>query len=121
MNTRETGKIWEEKVCGYLRSRGTEILDRNFTVKGGEIDIIAREGDYICFIEVKFRTDKAVDAYQSVGYKKKSRIIKTADIYLRRYKTDLQPRFDVVFVFSGDEEESFEYIKNAYDASSYNY
>ena len=118
MNTRETGSIWEEKVCGYLASQDMEILGRNFCVRGGEIDIIARDGEYICFIEVKYRTDRAVDAYRSVGYKKKSHIIRTAEAYLQRYKTDLQPRFDVVFVFGSDGENCFEYIKNAYDASA---
>ena len=118
MTTRELGDIYEEKVCRYLVSQGLEIICRNFTVRGGEIDIIAREGEYICFIEVKYRTDKAMDAYQSVGYKKKNRIIKTAEAYLRKHKTDLQPRFDVVFVFGGEDTE-FEYLKNAYDASAW--
>ena len=117
MTARETGSAYEEKVCEYLISHGYEIICRNFTIRGGEIDIIAREGEYICFIEVKYRTDRAADAYRSVGYKKKSRIIKTAEAYLQRYKTDLQPRFDVVFVFGGEDTE-FEYIKNAYDASA---
>lgn len=117
MNRREIGNRWENMVCEYLEKQGLAIIDRNFTVRGGEIDIIAREGDCICFIEVKYRSYKAIDAYFSVGNKKQRLIIKTAQTYLLKHPVDLQPRFDVVFVFSEGEDESIEYIRNAYDGT----
>ncbi len=94
-----------------------KILDRNYTVSGGEIDIVASEGDYVCFVEVKFRSNRAIDAYSSVGFKKQSRIIKTAYRYMYEKNCKLQPRFDVAFVFREDGEDVIEYMKNAYDAS----
>ncbi|MBE6845564.1 MAG: YraN family protein [Ruminococcus sp.] len=117
MRKNNYGREYEQIVCGYLESQGMKILDRNFTVSGGEADIIASDGMYICFVEVKYRTVRAVDAYSSVGFKKQGRIIKAAKGYLSKHRTELQPRFDVVFVFSDDGEIIFDYIKNAYDAS----
>ncbi len=114
---RKLGNEYEEKICRYLEGLGMKILDRNYTVRGGEIDIIAADGDYICFVEVKFRSERAIDAYSSVGFRKQSRIIKTADRYMYETNCLLQPRFDVVFVFREDGEDAIEYMKNAYDAS----
>lgn len=94
-----------------------KILDRNYTVRGGEIDIIASDSEFICFVEVKFRSVRAIDAYLSVGYKKQQRIIKTAYHYLYETSCDLQPRFDVVFVFNDDGKLCFEYYKNAYNST----
>lgn len=117
MRKNNYGHEWELKICSFLESKGMVIHERNYTVKGGETDIIAADGEYICFIEVKFRSERAIDAYRSVGYKKQRRIIKSAEKYL--YETDcrLQPRFDVVFVFSDEDGFNIEYIKNAYDGS----
>lgn len=111
------GRDWELKICSHIENMGMEILEKNFSVKGGEIDIIAKEKEFICFIEVKFRTQRAIDAYRSVGYKKQRRIIKAAEKYLYQTNCKLQPRFDAVFVFSEDENVYVEYIKNAYDGS----
>ena len=117
MGKRQTGNKYEQIVCDYLIKKGMKIIDRNYTVKGGEIDIVAIDGEYICFIEVKFRTAGAIDAYSSVGISKQRRIIKSAERFIEKTGYNYQPRFDVVFVFSCDGELSFEYIKNAFDAS----
>ncbi len=117
MKKNNYGRDWELRICSYLEKQGMNILERNFTVKGGEIDVIAADGDYICFVEVKFRSDRAIDAYGSVGYKKQRKIIKAAEKYLCKTDCKLQPRFDVVFIFFDGEDFSLEYIKNAYDGS----
>lgn len=117
MRKRQIGNEYERIVCDYLVQNGMKIIDRNYTVKGGEIDIVAVDGEYICFVEVKFRTARAIDAYSSVGHAKQRRIIKSAEKYLYETGGKYQPRFDVCFVFSDCGELSFEYIKNAYDAS----
>ena len=117
MQQRKLGNEYEEKICRYLEGQGMTILDRNYTIRGGEIDIIAVDGDYICFVEVKFRSNRAIDAYSSVGFRKQSRIIRTAHRYLYETGSQLQPRFDVAFVFTEDGEDAIEYMKNAYDAS----
>ena len=53
MTRSETGKLGEEKVCEYLTQLGYTIAARNFRIKGGEIDIIAEDGTYLAFVEVK--------------------------------------------------------------------
>ena len=50
---RKAGNIGEDAVCGFLVRHGYEIIKRNFTVRGGEIDIIAKKADIIAFVEVK--------------------------------------------------------------------
>ena len=54
-NHRATGSIYEEKIAAFLKQNGFLILERNYRCKQGEIDIIARDGRYLVFIEVKFR------------------------------------------------------------------
>ncbi|MGN0613435.1 MAG: YraN family protein [Porcipelethomonas sp.] len=119
MRKNNYGREYELVICSYLENKGMKILGRNYTVSGGEIDVIASDGKYICFVEVKFRSERATDAYSSVGYKKQHRIIKAAQRYLAETGCKLQPRFDVAFVFSCGGVAEIEYMENAYDASSY--
>ena len=53
-NNRATGSIYEEKIAAFLKQNGFMILERNYRCKQGEIDIIAKDGKYFVFIEVKF-------------------------------------------------------------------
>ena len=56
MNKRQLGTVYEQKAAAYLQQQGYEILECNFRCRIGEIDIIAREGEYLCFVEVKYRS-----------------------------------------------------------------
>lgn len=89
----ETIAVW------YLRFKGYRILDRRYRSAAGEIDIIARHGDALCFVEVKARRtfQAAIDA---VTVRNKARIIKTAKIWLashRGYET-VTWRFDIIAI-----------------------
>lgn len=117
MRKNNYGHDFELQIYRYIEKAGMKILARNYTVKGGEADIIAADTEYVCFIEIKFRKLNAVDIGRSVGIKKQRRIIKSAEKYLRETDCKLQPRFDVVFVTAEDEGFSLEYMKNAYDGS----
>lgn len=55
MNTRQVGRLCETAVCADLQKRGAQVLATNYTCREGELDIIAREGEYIIFVEVKAR------------------------------------------------------------------
>ena len=57
MQTRELGRFGEEQAAKYLRRRGYTVTARNFSCRAGEIDIIARRGGIIAFVEVKLRRD----------------------------------------------------------------
>lgn len=122
MNKTEIGRLGEEAVCKYLTERGYSIVERNYRIKGGEIDIIADNGDYIAFVEVKSRKpDSMVSGFEAVNKRKRSLIIKTAADYCCKHPNMLQPRFDVAqVIISGEKVLSIDYITNAYDTTGYN-
>ena len=123
MNKTEIGRLGEEAVCKYLADRGYSIAERNYRIKGGEIDIIAENGDYIAFVEVKSRKpDSMVPGFEAVNKRKRSLIIKTAADYCCKHPNMLQPRFDVAqVIISGEKVLSIDYITNAYDTTGYNF
>jgi putative endonuclease len=123
MTRSETGKLGEDSVCEYLRERGYNICVRNYRIKGGEIDIIAENGDYLAFVEVKSRKpDSMVGGFEAINKRKRGLIIKTAADYCTRHPNVLQPRFDTAqVVIDGGRVISIEYIQNAYDTTGYNF
>ena len=123
MTKSEIGKLGEESVCTYLIERGYKITARNYRIKGGEIDIIAENGDYIAFVEVKSRKpDSMVSGFEAVNKRKRGLIIKTAADYCCKYLNMLQPRFDVAqVIIDAGKVLSIDYILNAYDTTGYNF
>ncbi|MBR1430935.1 MULTISPECIES: YraN family protein [Ruminococcus] len=123
MTKSEIGKLGEESVCAYLIERGYKITARNYRIKGGEIDIIAENGDYIAFVEVKSRKpDSMVSGFEAVNKRKRGLIIKTAADYCCKYPNMLQPRFDVAqVIIDAGKVLSIDYILNAYDTTGYNF
>ena len=99
MNHFELGALGEKYAEKYLKKQHYKILEKNYKVKLGEIDIIAQYGGYMVFVEVKSRSaDPLVSGYYAVDKKKRLHIIRTADFYMRRKKSLLQPRFDIIEV-----------------------
>jgi len=97
-NKRAIGTEYEQKAARYLENLGYQILDQNFRCKMGEIDLIAKEGDYLVFVEVKYRADGRMGQPQeAVGYRKQQKICKAASYYCMRQRiSNMQPcRFDV--------------------------
>ena len=123
MTKSETGRLGEESVCAYLTERGYTIAARNYRLKGGEIDIIAENGDFIAFVEVKARKpDSMVSGFEAVNKRKRGLIIKTASDYCCKHPSVLQPRFDIAEVtIDSGRVLSIDYIPNAYDTSGYNF
>lgn len=111
---RAVGRAQEERVCAYLRQKGYRVLERNFTSRFGEIDIISKKDGLLVFTEVKYRA-RAQDgeAEAAVGPAKRRRIIRTADYYrvCRRIAEQVPCRFDVAAI-SG---EVFRYYEHAFD------
>ncbi len=116
---RKAGNIGEDAVCGFLVRHGYEIIKRNFTVRGGEIDIIAKKADIIAFVEVKTRTiGSMTSAEEAVDLRKQRLIIRTAQAYLQNVAQPLQCRFDVATVETeGGKVKKLRYYVNAFDAS----
>ena len=122
MDKTETGRLGEESVCAYLRKKGYRIVVRNYRIKGGEIDIIAENGDYLAFVEVKSRKPGSlVSGFEAVNKRKQGLIIKTASDYCCKHPSALQPRFDIAeVIIDGGEVCSIDYISNAFDTTGYN-
>ena len=93
MTSKETGNMGETAVCRYLESKGYRIVERNFRIKGGEIDIIACNDEYITFTEVKTRRrNSMVSAFEAITASKIRFIIRTASEYSQRFPLKYQPR-----------------------------
>ena len=115
----ERGVAGEDLTAKYLREKGFIITERNFHSRFGEIDIIAENEQYILFVEVKTREEGAlVSPAEAVDIFKQQKIIMTANTYLSRSQSELQPRFDVAQVTvlknKGREEYKIDYIENAF-------
>ncbi|MCR5324705.1 MAG: YraN family protein [Lachnospiraceae bacterium] len=115
MNKRKIGSYGEIRASQYLCENGYRIIKKNYFCKAGEIDIIAYDGDHLCFIEVKYRKD-LTDGYpeEAVDLKKARRITRSAMLYMNMCSIpdDTPCRFDVVSIL-GDE---IKLIKNAFEA-----
>ena len=101
MNRRQKGTEYERKAEEFLKKNGYEILDRNFRCAYGEIDLIARQGNCLVFVEVKYRSGRKTGLpEEAVSFSKQQRICRTADYYrvARRVDDRAQCRFDVIAV-----------------------
>ena len=112
-SSKRTGLYYETQAAAFLEKQGYKILERNFRCSAGEIDLIAREGEYLCFVEVKYRSKReAGTPEEAVDGKKQKRISRAALYYLMRQGLgDTTPcRFDVV----GIRPEEIRVTKNAF-------
>jgi putative endonuclease len=114
------GKTGEDLACAELQRRGYAILARRYRTRFGEIDIVAREGDTIVFVEVKARaTSRFGDGAAAVTGGKQRRIGRMAADYLVRRRLDDRPcRFDVVSVDLSLVRPVVEVYRDAFDIAS---
>ena len=117
MDNRSKGSWGEERAARYLRLRGYRILEKNYRCRFGEIDLIARRGGYLVFVEVKLRRDaRFAEAREFVGRAKQERILKTAQLWLQEHEYDLQPRFDVIEIYAPEGERGRVELRQIVDA-----
>jgi len=118
--SRSAGKKGEDLACKFLKKDKYKILDKNFSCRQGEIDIIAedRKG-VLCFVEVKARSCEDYGLpVEAVTHSKQKRLLATAFIYLENKKIKSQDMlFDIVSVDLTNEETQI--IKNAFDVNYY--
>ncbi|HEX9777404.1 MAG TPA: YraN family protein [Geopsychrobacteraceae bacterium] len=111
------GRWGEEQAVDHLRRCGMKILERNYRVPVGEIDIVARDRKQLVFVEVKARRSTRFGTPQeAVGLRKQRQIIRAAQWYLADHRADkLQPRFDVIAVMPGsDGTARIEHLRDAF-------
>ena len=121
MNNKEKGDIGEDIAKNYLIKNGADILALKYKIKSGEIDIIAVKNDILAFVEVKARAHNSLfKPREAVDYYKQNKIIKTAQLFMMAYNSNIQPSFDVseVVVIKTEKDKykvlEFEYIENAF-------
>lgn len=116
MNKRRIGTQYENCAVDYLVREGYEILDRNYSNRFGEIDIIAKNQEkIIVFFEVKYRKSNAYgDPLESVNFQKQKRISQTALYYtmMQHYGESQSYRFDVIGIYG---DGKLKHVKNAFD------
>lgn len=118
MDKQTLGQFGEEQAARYLRRRFYSIVERNFRCRFGEIDLIARRGGILAFVEVKLRKDDAHgEAREFVTAAKQQRLRAAAELWLSQNETELQPRFDVIEVYAPNGENGpvkIRHIENAF-------
>ena len=112
------GKTGEDLAVRELERRGYAILARRWRVRGGEIDIVARDGDTLVFVEVKARADRDFgDGAESVTRLKRRRIVRLAHEYVATVRwVDRPCRFDVITIHLESGEPVVTVYPNAFDA-----
>ncbi len=117
----QRGARGEQRAVEHLQANGYTVIERNFSCRAGELDIVAEHAGVLCFVEVKTRRLGAmVSGSNAVTYRKRQRLVRTAQYYcLRRHINDKPMRFDVVSVGADrDGEYVVEVIRNAFDAQA---
>lgn len=116
MSTTSRGNEGENLACEYLKKLGYKILERNYRIRGGEIDIVAYDKEYLVFIEVKTRSshDFGLPVEAMTAWKIKY-LLKTAEFYLQKINWGDKPyRLDFISIDFADSKENskIELIKN---------
>ena len=121
MQNTETRNLFytgEDLAANYLMRKGFTIMERNYRVKGGEIDIIAQNEDTLIFVEVKTRKKHSMKmTLMNISYTKQKRISLTAERYINQYPGNVKSkiRFDIIIVFFYFEDNTYS-IKHLEDA-----
>lgn len=113
-NKRQTGAEYERKAAKYLKNKGYTILKMNYRVGRGEIDIVAKTGRTLVFVEVKYRSSSGSGfPEEAVDYRKQRQICKVSLYFLNQYRygTDTPVRYDVISVLG----EEIRHIEGAFD------
>lgn len=118
------GRRAERYVARHMKRRGYSILERNYLWKGGEIDLIARQGDLIVIMEVRYkRMGTLRNAIETVTLEKRRRIIRSAQHFLARHPelAECTVRFDVAGVSSKGLFLECDWVENAFTDSQRNW
>jgi putative endonuclease len=106
----DQGRQWEQAALAHLRRHGLALVEANFRCKGGEIDLVMRDGESLVFVEVRQRASRNHGgAAASITPAKIRRLVRAAQFYLLRYPTLPPCRFDVVAIDAGH----LDWLRNA--------
>lgn len=118
MDSHLIGRFGEILASRYLRCQGYDILSAHYQSRFGEIDLIAENKKFICFVEVKTRSENMLSSpSDAVDFSKRNKIISTSQFFIKKHKIEKQYRYDIIEVFfENDEAVKINHIKNAFDS-----
>ena len=117
LDSRLTGAHWEKAAESFLRSNGLKLLQRNFTSRFGEIDLIMEDDETVVFVEVKYRTSRQHGSgADAVTLQKQGRISRTANWFLAKnpHRAEQYCRFDVISIDPLKKDQGIDWIKGAF-------
>ena len=114
------GKLGEDLACEELQRLGYAIVERRFRTRCGELDIVARDGEVLVFVEVKARSGRGFGSpFDAVTWQKRQRLSAMAESYLLHKRlAGVACRFDVVSVLRSQSGHTVELVKGAFDLQS---
>ncbi|GEN22581.1 UPF0102 protein [Halomonas cupida] len=116
--SRHRGALIERAAGDWLCRQGLIMVERNVQIRGGELDLVMREGDTLVFVEVRHRSDSRFgSAAETITATKQRRLIKTARFYLHRNGLSCPCRFDVLAVTGNPPDLEYQWLKNAIEAN----
>lgn len=113
---RTLGDRGERRAESWLRKQGLDPIERNWSCRHGEIDLVMRDGEVVVFVEVRLRTPRGyASGAESVDWHKQRRLAQAASIFLARHPAfhSCPCRFDVIAIAGTDGE--IEWIRNAFE------
>lgn len=109
------GKEGEDLAVQFLKELGYEIVEENWQYKKFEIDVIAKDGNEMVFVEVKTRSTSFFgEPEEAVTNQKQKHLIEGADFYLNENEIDLESRFDVISIVLNNNKPQIKHIKSAF-------
>ncbi len=114
---RTRGEQAEDRARHYLEGHGLTVLERNFRCRGGEIDLIMRDGESLVFVEVRYRADsRYASPEESVGPGKRRRLVHAALRYQQTHpqQADRPSRLDVVAISPQRDADTVRWIQDAF-------
>lgn len=110
------GSRAENLALDFLQRQGMKLRHRNFNSRYGELDLVMQAGEYLVFVEVRYRKDQRFGgALESVDQRKQSKLRRTAEFYLQKHKsTDSPCRFDILCIGGQLSQPTIDWIENAF-------
>ncbi len=106
---------WGEQVAvDTLVAAGCAIVERNWRMGHYEIDIIAQQGQYMIFVEVKTRSTAVADPLMAVDKRKRARLVAAADVFLRTLDRPFDYRFDIITIIGAPGRFTVEHFPDAF-------
>jgi putative endonuclease len=117
-NNKELGQKGEDLAAAHLEGKGYRILERNWRWGREEIDIIARDGNFLVIVEVKTRsTDVFAEPETAVNRQKQRILVRAANAYVNYKRQRGEVRFDIISVVIRPEGEDLHHITDAFYAT----